>query len=439
MQAPSSPGVYWFLDDQKNVLYVGKAKHLKKRLTSYTHEVRLSSRIKQMVASATQVQYQVLENELEALLVEAELVRSYQPHYNILLKDDKSELYILITKEPFPRVLQVRKKELPTIDQKGTSIGPFQSAYRVREVLKIVRPIFPWCNAPRNTSRACFYRHIELCPGVCTHSIDQESYQENIKDLTTFLRGKTRSITRQLQHELREAIKAQEFEHAAQLRDQLQLIEEVTQPSYQLKPQLTTPSLVSDAEHGLKQLRSVLRDHLFLPKHYPLHRIEAYDVSNISGTNPAVAMVTAIEGIMKPAKYRLFNIRTLNTPNDYQMMKEALARRQNHPEWGIPDLVVIDGGKGQLRAALSVWQWDTPVISIAKNPDRLIIPKLNWPAVAAQPTEERNLTKHLEYYQLTLPETHKGLRLIQQTRDEAHRFSKKQHAKRREKEMLGLL
>ena len=415
-------------------MYVGKAKNLKNRVTSYTRFKKLQSRTQQLVTAAVTLKHMVLESELEALLVEAELIRTYQPHYNILLKDDKSNLYIHITKDTFPKVLTVRKREITSLHNKGTILGPFPSAYKVTEVLKIARSIFGWCNKKQSSlptdTKPCFYHHLELCPGACVGAISAAEYQKNIEQLTLFLQGKKKTVLTELAAEMKEAVSAHEFERAAVLRDQRTLITEVTQPKYRLKPDMDTPSLhVSDTRNGLVYLQKILNTYAKLPATYPLDRIEGYDVSNIQGTNAAVALVTFIEGSSSPENYRLFNIRSLNTPNDYHMMKEALARRQDHPEWGLPNLVVVDGGKGHVRAALSVWNWSIPLIGIAKRPDRIIIPILSW-------SNKKSELRGLQYHVLSLPERHPTLQLIQRIRDEAHRFSKKQHTNLRTKKLF---
>lgn len=422
--------MYWFSDGDK-VLYVGKAKDLKKRVASYKRQTGLSNRIKQMTQQANHLQFQELSSELEALIVEAELIQTHQPSFNIQLKDDKSALYVLISDGEFPTVSTIRKKDYLMTNPTGTVIGPFRSAFRVLEVLKIIRPIFPWCSHPeyRKQNRPCFYRHLNLCPGVCTNEILSQEYLTNITHLTQFLKGKSRDVVKELQLQMHQASQNLEYEQAATLRDKIELIKQVTSPSYKLKPDLTLPQLnTSLQQEGLAQLRRLLRRYINLPRTFELHRIEGYDVSNTQGTLAAVAQVVFIEGKSAPSEYRLFNIKTLNTPNDYAMMQEAIQRRQNHlHDWGIPDLLVIDGGKGQLRAALKVWHQPRPVISIAKNPDRVIIPRLQLGEIADQ------IPKGIQYAVLKLPANHPALRLIQQIRDEAHRFSKKQHTRRRDK------
>lgn len=425
--------MYWFIGPEDRVLYVGKAKNLKNRLSTYKQYKRLLKRTQLMVGEALEVKHQVLESELEALLIEAELIRTHQPPYNILLKDDKTPLYILITAEKFPRVLTIRKKEIQKNPIKGTLLGPFPSAYKVKEVLNIARRTFPWCADPEG-GRPCFYYHLQLCPGACIGKISAEDYNQIMKNLVLFLRGKKKEVIKNLNQEMKTAVADQHFEQAARLRDSWQAVKAVTEQHFPMKPNPILPALkLNQAEESVIQLRQLLATYLELPKDYPLTRIEGYDVSNIQGTNAAVAMVTFINGEPDTDEYRLFNIKTIAQANDYGMLQEALQRRQNHPEWGEPDLVVIDGGKGQLRAALSVWHSSTPIISIAKKPDRIIIPASFNYLTRANPEMKKFQPK---YYELQLGSDHLALRLVQRIRDESHRFSKKQHTRRRTKMMF---
>jgi excinuclease ABC subunit C len=441
---PSSPGVYWFLDEKDNVLYVGKAKSLKNRIASYKQWQTTTGKTRRLVFHATTLKHQVLESELEALLVEAELIRTHQPQYNILLKDDKTPLYLHMTTETFPRILMVRKKEVEKQSVKGEIFGPFPSAYKLREVLHLARKIFPFCNGPRNTlfgtpeNTPCFDYHLDLCSGACIGEVTPEQYQEGLNQLKLFLKGKKKDVVKQIETDMKKAAEEEEFEYAAELRDRVQLIKSVTERTYHLKPEVHLPNLKESMRaEGLIYLRRLLATHFSLPKTYPLTRIEGYDVSNIQGTNATVAQVTFVNGQPAKDQYRLFNIRTLKTPNDYGMLQEALQRRQNHLDWGVPNLLLIDGGKGQLRAALRVWKWHTPVISIAKKPDRLIFPIL--PPIYQQskenPDEMPDLSG-LEYHEVKLEEGHPALVLLQQVRDESHRFSKFQHTRMRDRNMF---
>lgn len=395
-----------------------------------------------MVFTATQLKHQVLDSELEALLVEAELIRTHQPQFNILLKDDKTPLYIQFTDEDFPRVLTVRKKDVQKKHLKGTILGPFQSAYKVKEVLSIARKIFPYCNGARGgvfgtpENRPCFHYHLDECSGACIGLVTKEEYLQTIKQLVLFMKGKKRDVVHDIENSMKVAAENEDYELAAELRDRVTEIREVTEKSVRLKPELSLPRLKESLRaEGLIQLRRYLSQYMNYPKTYALTRIEGYDVSNIQGTNATVAMVTFVNGQPAKEEYRLFNIRTLDTPNDFAMLQEALLRRQNHQEWGIPNLLVIDGGKGQLRSALKAWHWTVPMISIAKKPDRIIFPVFPVTDKDIDQQAPRDLDG-LKYEELKLAPDHPALNLIQRIRDESHRFSKKQHTRLRQRTML---
>ncbi|MEP7167578.1 MAG: GIY-YIG nuclease family protein [Candidatus Woesebacteria bacterium] len=423
---PLSAGVYWFLDGNGSVLYVGKAKNLKNRLRQYANLEDERPQIASLLASSTIVKWQVRDSELEALLVEAELIRRYQPHYNILLKDDKSSLYICIGTGSFPKIFTARKPEILRASEKWTTFGPYQSGYKVRQVLEIARHIFKWCDHP-NQNKPCFYYHLGLCSGACVGKISVDLYAEMVAVLKRFLRGKTSELVKELKEDIGEASEAKQFEKAALLRDQLDALTTVTSPKYRLRPDMTIPTLTTKMEEeALISLRSILRQFLSLAANAQLTRIEGYDISNIQGTNASCSMVTAISGEMDHSEYKHFGIKTLSTPNDYAMLKEALTRRQNHPEWGIPEVVLIDGGKGQLRSVLSVWKWKTIVVSIAKKPDRLFIPLQKI---------ERGKEKLLFKEVLLTPDL-PATRLLQSIRDESHRFAKRLHTIKRNNKLL---
>lgn len=414
--------MYSFLDEKNKILYVGKAKNLKNRLTSYTQYSQLAPRIKKLVTTAKKVTFEVLDSELEALLIEAELIRTHQPFFNIRLKDDKSPIYLVITKETYPKILRVRKNDLLKNKVAGTVLGPFQSSYKLNEVLKIARKIFPWCNDSKK-DKACFYYHLDQCPGACIGDISPQEYKENIDNLKLFLKGKKKAVIIQLKNKMKNLSNEQEFEKAQRIKLSLQYIQEVTKKSYHLRPNLVLPGFgATKKEIGLIELQKIITDYTNFPKSKKIKRIEGYDASNIQGKNAAVSMVVSKNGKADNSSYRLFNIRSLDTPNDYKMMEEALIRRQNHPEWGKPDLIVMDGGKGQVRSALKVWNWDALVIGIVKNPDRLVIP---LPEGSSE-----------KYKIIKLPPDHPTLNIIQQLRDEAHRFAKKQWSRRHINEML---
>lgn len=389
-----------------------------------------------MVNQATYLQWRVLSSELEALLVEADLINIYQPPFNILLKDDKSPLYLVITKEDWPRVLKFRQRDLNKKPIAGKIFGPFPSAYKLNEVLKIIRPIFPWCNAPRKKiMQRCFEHHLNLCPGVCTQTISQDDYQVIIKQLGLFLKGKTSQVVNQLKQAMRAKSLMENYEQAAIIRDKIKLINEITSETYHLQSDYFLPKLLSDGnQHALVELRQILHTYQNIPREYQLERIEGYDVSNTAGQQAVVSMVVFTDGESDKAQYRSFNIRSLNTPNDYAMLAEAITRRLNHQnDWQAPNLLLIDGGKGQVRAVLQILlasSWNSlPVIGLAKDPDRLIIPT-KFTQISAKRLK-------IQWQILNLPDNHSVLKLLRQIRDEAHRFGKSKHLSRRNKQLLG--
>lgn len=408
--------MYSFLDSNGSVLYVGKAKNLKNRIAQYRQLAQLPPQKRRLVQTAHTVQYTVYESELSALLAEAELIRLYRPPYNILLKDDKSPLYIVITNERFPRVLTARRQELVKGKVEGEIFGPYQSAYMAKQVLRAVRPAFRWCSvagkrAPDSSDRRpCFYYHLGLCSGACVGECTPDQYRGSMRRLKQFLRGESEAVQKQLKRDIESLAEQQRYEEAEEHKQELQAMQRLLEPSFRLGPDLfLVKSSAAGRERLYRQMARQLRLLLGKPKGWLPQRIEAFDVSNFSGKLATVAQVVAIEGVPNPSQYRLFNIRSKDTPDDYTMMNEALRRRQNHPEWGTPDLVIIDGGKGQVNAVLADWHWAVPVIGLAKEPDRLVIPQENG-----------------EFLIVPVEELGESSILLSHLRDEAHRFSKKQ-------------
>ncbi len=383
-----------------------------------------------MVQEAVTVQHQVTGSELEALLQEAELIRLYQPRYNVLLKDDKSPLYIVVTNEEFPRVLTVRRQQIVKGLIQGEIFGPYQSAYMAKQVLRAIRPAFRWCNQAGRTGRVvgrpCFYFHLGQCSGACVGEISQSEYKKNIQRLKQFLRGRSEQVQKSLRKEILDLAREQRFEEAQRRKEELEAINKLLQPTFHLGPDLALISAAQkDWEPALRRLARELKQifqryGVSLPDDWVIRRIEGYDVSNFQGKYASVSMVVSSLGVPDPNQYRLFNIRSKNTPDDYAMLAEALSRRQKHAEWGIPDLVVIDGGVGQVRSVQKVWSWPVPVIGLAKDPDRLVF-------VVDDSAPE------------TIPVTDFGHahKILQSLRDEAHRFAKKQVHRRSGNALVG--
>lgn len=386
-----------------------------------------------MTKTAVYLNYQVLPSEIEALLVEAQLIKIYQPPYNTLLKDDKSPLYILLTKEEFPRVLAVRKRNLLLKKYRGEFFGPFPSAYQVKQLLKLLRPIMPWCNAKRQKKmRRCFEHHLGLCPGVCTGEISCRDYQKNLMHLSDFLQGKTALVLKKLTIAMKAESERENYEQAATYRDQIKMIKQLTSDGCHLKNDLYLPNLNQEKNYQAQVLlREYLSTYFSLPSTYMFERIEGYDVSNTMGKQAVVSQVVFTGGVPDNQQYRLYNIRGLDTPNDFAMLKQAIQRRLQHHEWQLPNLFLIDGGKGQVRSALIALREncidDIPIIGLAKDPDRIIIP-YNIVSTGRK--------MQIDWQILKLENDNPALQLLQQVRDEAHRFGKKAHTKRRQKQLF---
>lgn len=372
-----------------------------------------------MTQLAQRVVVHELDSELEAILIEAELIRLHRPFYNSRLKDDKSALYLAISKEEFPRLLRRRRSDLLANRHYLAVLGPYASARSLDSVLKIIRPIFTWCNKNRkNDGKPCLYHHLDLCSGACCGRVAAATYQQHIKQLITFMRGRSKILRNSLYREMRQLAKNENFEAAQINKRKIELIDAVTSRHYQLGVETLLPDLrQSRNTQGLALLARMLKSAQVDLLDRGLQRIEAYDVSNTMGQQATVSMVVFSNGQANKSEYKFFNIKSLDTPNDYAMLQEALSRRQRHPEWGRADLILIDGGKGQVKAVQKIYQGDTPIIGLVKHPDRLVLPNLEI---------------------IKLPSDHPSLQLLSQLRDEAHRFAKKQHSRRRTQNLLKL-
>lgn len=329
------------------ILYIGKAVNLKRRVTSYFLRAH-DSRIEKMMSEVKRIDFKKTDTALEALILEAELIKKHQPPYNIREKDDKSFLYVEITKEEFPRVLLVRGKSKVA----GGRYGPFTSASSIREALRLTRRIFPFSIHPPEKlgkfKRSCFDYQIGLCPGTCIGAIRKTEYLKDIRNIKLLFKGKKKKILKNLEHEMRRASLGLEFERAEKLRRQIFALQHIQDVAF-----IHEPGIMNHESGGGR-------------------RIEGYDVSNISGTSAVGAMVVFEGTSPNKNEYRKFRIRTITKSDDVGMLKEVLHRRFSNP-WLLPDLILIDGGKGQVNAAksiLSEYGLKIPVVGIAKGPKR---------------------------------------------------------------------
>jgi len=539
---PAAPGVYQHKDAGGKVLYVGKAKNLRNRVRQYFQKSRsLGPRIEQMLTKATDLEVIVTDSEVEALILEANLIKKYRPRYNVSLKDDKSYPYIVITGEPFPRVFITRQ-----VRRDGSRyFGPYTDVKNVRAALKAIRDIFMIrsCNFLINDEairkkkfKVCLDYHIKKCEGPCEGLVTRERYNAMIDQVASLLRGKTGSLIRTLRAEMERCAAAHRFEDAAVLRDRIkgleayserqkatdldatdrdivafaaegddacgvifklrdgkmvgrqhyymgnvegkpepEILEALLQQYYldaeDIPTQVLAPVPLEDAEavarwlgtrrgepvtiivpaggeeaklvrltqsnakflleelkiQKMKRADYIPHPLLALQKDLGLDRvpkkIECFDNSNIQGSDPVASMVVFVDGKPRKSEYRKFKIQSVSGPDDFASMREIIERRYTRllEEQGeLPDLIVVDGGKGQLSSAVDVLTklglGDQPVIGLAKRLEEVYLPGRTDPELIAKASS--------------------GLRLLQQVRDEAHRFAITFHRTLRAKRTL---
>lgn len=365
---PQKPGVYLFKDKKGNVLYVGRAVNLKNRLANYFTK-NLDSRLKEMVLLASKIDYQLTDNLVEAIILEANLIKKYWPKYNIRERDNRSFVYLVIPKKDFASPLIVRGQELNKFPpEKAEIFGPYKSQSIINSALRILRRIFPYSTCKINSGKPCFDYQIGLCPGACIGKVSSTEYQKNIDNLILFLKGEKKALFKKLLKENPEKINA------------LKHIQDV--------------ALISKEDYYLKT---------------KIYRIEGYDISYFSGKTPYGSMVVFLNNKKSPKDYRVFKIKEAQPKNDLEALKEVIKRRLKHSEWRLPDLIVIDGGKPQIDYLSKIFQEskiNIPFVGVSKyQNDKIIFPK--------------NTKKSLK----NLIESQKDI--ILKVRNEAHRFAKK--------------
>jgi excinuclease ABC subunit C len=543
---PARPGVYMMKGEADEVLYVGKAVNLRNRLRSYFQaSAAHSPKVQRLVENAADLDFFVTDSELEALILECNLIKKHRPRYNVRLKDDKRYPYIKVTwQEDYPRVQIVRR-----MHQDGARyFGPYTPASAMRQTLDLLRRIFPYLTCKRKITgtddRACLYYHIKRCLGPCIGAVSKEEYRDMMDQVCLFLQGKGGEIVASLREAMEAAAEDMDFERAASLRDQLVAVEQVIEKqrvvsastvdqdaiafamengnvcvqvffvrggkllgheyflmeggedvgaqeilasfvkqfydhAAQVAPEILLPVEVEDAEtierwledkrggkvtlrvphrgqkrkllemveenaretlgHMMavenaerdKALAAVadLQDRLGLET--PPMRIEGYDISNIQGVAATGSLVVFVEGMPAKGEYRRFKIRAVQRPDDYAMLEEVLRRRfarvraaeaSTDGSWAqLPDLMVVDGGKGQLNTALSVLSEyeleNVPALGLAKSREEVFEPGRSSP--------------------ITLPLDSPGLQLLQRVRDEAHRFAISYHQGLRRSQSLS--
>ncbi len=360
---PEVCGVYKFLDSNGKILYIGKAINLKKRVQSYFQKDNYErARIRQMMPYVSDIQIIETNNEIEALILESALVKKNQPLFNTDLKDDKSYAWIYINnKDKFPTVKIVRSLKKGEYE-KGKLFGPYPSGLVVKRVYSYLRKLYPFCTCKNNDCASSLYFHIGLCPGPYAGAISEEDYRENINNIIKFLSGKKRGHIKSLAKTMERYSKNEEFEKAAVLRDRIKDLKYIGQ-DIGFTYYDDTESYKSRRVKARKRSFDSLSIDLGISK---LSRIECYDISNIQGKYAYGSMVVAVDGVLERSKYRIFKIKGSSTPDDFRMLKEVLERRfkGNEP---FPDLVLIDGGKGQVSSAMNIIFQGINIVGISKG------------------------------------------------------------------------
>ena len=538
---PTLPGCYIYYNAEGEVIYVGKAKILKRRVMSYFNRKHDSVKVNVLVSQIERMEYIITNTEVEALILESHLIKKYKPKYNILLKDDKKYPYFLITDEDFPRITIVRKKNLNP--EKGRYYGPYTDIRAMHATLDFLKKIFPLkqCKTPKFKDRPCLYYHIGRCMAPCQNKVTSEEYKNLVKQAELFLSGKQSELMKQLKEQMQKYSDSLQFEKAAKLRDSYNdlaktlekqkvvyentklnedvislmadegifaivilmiregrlidkkdfvydveeddrteffatffkeyystlkldypdrivsneleavgekslyeewleiLAQKKVKISYGKSAQGKELQMLADKNakvvldnakikkmssiyDDFNEIGSYLAEKLQL-RNFP-HRMECYDISHIQGTNTVASMVVFENGVKKASEYRRFKLKsTEGKPDDFLSMKEVLTRRLSRlgePKWAKPDLMIIDGGKGQLSSVMQIIEElgvkDIDVVSLAKKHEEVFLPKQSKPVI--------------------LPRNSSALFLFQRIRDEAHRFAITYHRNLRSKSMV---
>lgn len=420
---PTTSGVYLMKDSAGRVIYVGKAKNLRSRAGSYFNKQAFEERRTAVwISEVADIDYVDCESEVDALLMEARLIKDIQPKYNIDLKDDKSFPYLMITTgEDFPRVEMTR-----TPEQKGVKLyGPFASAGALRGAIQVLQRVFKFRTCALDIDdgderwrwfRPCLLASIAQCTAPCNLRISKEEYRADIERLKKFLEGKRKPLIKEMREEMEAAAKALKFEKAARLRDEIRMLERLDERG-ELETHEQPEVFYIDPKKGLEGLRRILK-----LKEQP-RTIEGVDIAHLGGGETVASLVQFIDGLPFKPGYRKFKIRGVEGVDDFCSIHEVVARRfkrLSDEQDVFPDILLVDGGRGQLNAALAAFRdigVDPPiVISLAKQEEEVYVPEL---------AEPLRLSRHAY-----------ALRLLQYVRDEAHRFAQHYHHILRSKKTL---
>lgn len=426
---PTTPGVYFHKSKTGEIIYVGKAANLRNRVRQYFQKSRFQdAKTDALVAEINDVDWTELESEADALFLEAELIRRYHPRFNIMLRDDKSLQFVRIDfNSDYPTVGLVRRP----LDDGAQYYGPYLNGFAVKKALRYLRRAFPYAvKKPVGQKRASLHYHLGLDPGLEEGRTSLSDYRANLRKLIQYLKGNRVALVKQIEKDMKHAARAKDFELAAVYRNQL----------------FSLQALGRQILFGDRELQDASRDEALaqlselLGFKKPPRRIEGFDISHMQGTDTVASMVVFINGVPDKASYRKFKMR-LPGNDDFVHMHETLSRRfsaNNRNRWGVPDLVLIDGGKGQLTAALKavleINLSNTPTIGLAKRDEEIIIhrtgslPGTDIIKVTVNAKKSQAyVSESVDFISVLLPKDSPAVKLLQRIRDESHRFAVSYH------------
>jgi excinuclease ABC subunit C len=426
---PKESGVYCFKSGRL-ILYIGKASNIKERVKN--HFFQPAYRDGLFMNKVSKIGYFKTDSEIGALILEADLIKKYQPKYNILWRDDKNYFFVAITKEDFPQILITHQPKFKKsgLGLKTKYIGPFVDGKSLKQTLKILRKIFPYRSCKNLPKRPCLWYQLSRCLAPCllksklakqlplSYLKMKREYRNNTRNIAKIILGKGKQSFQILGKEMKESSRTQDFERAGKIRDQIRSLNKVFSHA-KIFEETIIPVSENSGQAWLNTQKIIQG---LLKTKRQISRIEAYDVSNIQGKEAAGSMAVFINGKSNKDFYRRFKIKIEGKPNDTAMIKEILNRRFKHPKWGWPDLILIDGGISQLNTAKKSKSKMKkakliPLMALAKKENKLYIENHKQPIfLRSLPQEIFNLILHL--------------------RDEAHRFAINYHRKLRRKGLI---
>ncbi|EKD52566.1 MAG: Excinuclease ABC subunit C [uncultured bacterium] len=413
---PSIPGIYIFEDENKKPLYIGKSINLKTRFKQHYEGFTEGTTKAQLFIPKTKYLYlKPVRNDIEAVITEANYIKSYRPRYNSIIKDDRSNLYIVFTNDPYPKIRIIHATDILTLDLDDYNkqvFGPYTSGLATQSLIKQIRHIFGLCLSPFNSRGiACFNYHLGHCPGACVGELTVEKYHRHLGHIKKFLSGKFIFLDKSLHREIKSAIKSQNFERAQAIKIEIEgLHHSLSTRNSSLLLKLSDATDILQYQIVKKLGHPLLRRAPF--------RLECFDLAHLQGENYVGSMAVFIKGSPHTAGYRHFHVKPPDR-SDTAAMKQIIMRRLLHREWGTPDLIILDGGKPQLSAVQPLVPANIPVIALAKKRETVYFYDLTHRIVS-----------------LSLPLEDPVLNLFRSIRDEAHRFANTFHKKQRQKSLI---